>query len=155
MRLLFSTKISPEKHLVWHRIDEEEVLMQKRTLILTNIIICLVIIFGSLFIITLNQKNFETIVEDDIENISKLSASKIYSEIENSLTKPIYVGQTMANDLFLKNWLCEEKLSPDSAEHGDLIQQFLNDYREKYFYDSVFLVSAATGTYYYYEGVNK
>ncbi|MEG0650464.1 MAG: diguanylate cyclase [Oscillospiraceae bacterium] len=87
--------------------------------------------------------------------MSKLSASKIYSEIENSLTKPIYVGQTMANDLFLKNWLCEEKLSPDSAEHGDLIQQFLNDYREKYFYDSVFLVSAATGTYYYYEGVNK
>lgn len=126
--------------------------MKRITLILTQIIVCVVILLGILFILFANKENLKMIVLDDIENISKLSSSVIYSEIENNLIKPIFVSQTMANDLFLKNWLAEE---PASEEENSLIQDYLADYQENYGYDSVFLIPSKTNTYYYYKGINK
>ncbi|MEG1558410.1 MAG: diguanylate cyclase [Oscillospiraceae bacterium] len=128
--------------------------MKRITLVTINVIVCLVIFSGFLMISSLNKRSFNGIVENDIENISKLSSSTIYSQIDNSLTKPIFVGQTMANDLFLKNWLCDEPTGEDTQK-SELIQQYLAKYQKKYEYDSVFLVSARSNIYYHYEGINK
>ncbi|MEG2149101.1 MAG: diguanylate cyclase [Clostridiales bacterium] len=129
--------------------------MKKRTLIAINIIVCLIIFTGFVVINLLHNDNFNKIVENDIENISKLSSSTIYGQIDNSLTKPIFVGQTMANDTFLKNWLNKENPNEVQLEQQQLIQEYLSAYQNKYNYDSVFLVSANSEVYYHYEGINK
>lgn len=129
--------------------------MKKRNLIITTLAICLIILFGCLLIIFINQKNFETIVEDDIENISKLSTATIYGEIDNSLTKPIFVGQTIVSDLLLKNILKEEPASGENQEYARLIQDYLAEYQKKYGYDSVSLISAKSNIYYHFDGINK
>ncbi|MEG1269183.1 MAG: sensor domain-containing diguanylate cyclase [Oscillospiraceae bacterium] len=129
--------------------------MKKHSLIFMKCAVGLTILFGVLLILFTNEKSLKSIVSDDIENISKLSASTIYSEIDNSLTKPIYVAQTMANDSFLKSWLTDESSVGADAERSSEIQRYLMDYSIKYGYDSVFLVSEKSGTYYYKDGINK
>ncbi|MEG1869436.1 MAG: sensor domain-containing diguanylate cyclase [Oscillospiraceae bacterium] len=129
--------------------------MKKYSLNIMKFAVGFIILLGVLLILLANEKSFRKIVIDDIENISKLSSSIIYAEIDNSLTKPIFVGQTMANDLFLKNWLSEETENGGTAKQKEMIQKYLMDYREKYDYDIVFMVSAKSNIYYCQEGINK
>lgn len=129
--------------------------MKNPSSLLMKIAVGLTILFGVLLILFANEKSFKKIIADDIQNISKLSASIIFSEIDNSLTKPIFVGQTMANDLFLKNWLAQESAAGADSAQMALMQQYLFDYAEKYGYDSVAVTSAKSGVYYYQEGINK
>ncbi|MEG1981984.1 MAG: sensor domain-containing diguanylate cyclase [Clostridia bacterium] len=126
--------------------------MKRRTLILINVIVCFIIISGFAFVTILNNNNMGEIIENDIENITKLSSSTIYGEIDNSLTKPIFVGQTMANDTFLKTWLKNENTTLEN--NADIIN-YLTSYQKKYNYDSVFLVSSKTNVYYHFDGINK
>ncbi|MEG2074203.1 MAG: cache domain-containing protein, partial [Angelakisella sp.] len=120
-----------------------------------KIAVGLTIFLGVLIILFTNEKSFKNIAADDIENISKLSSSIIYAEIDNSLTQPIFVGLTMANDRFLKGWLREEAADGASAEQNELMRQYLMDYSNKYNYDSVFLTSEKSGIYYSQDGINK
>ena len=80
-------------------------------------------------------------------NISKLTATSIYSEIRNELTKPIFVSLTMANDNFLKNWLKEESDAIDAPSHQRELQKYLLGIKAKYNYNSVFVISAASKYY--------
>lgn len=120
-----------------------------------KIIMGLTILLGVLLILSTNEKSFKKIIGDDIENIAKLSSTIIYAEIENSITKPIFVGQTMANDLFLKGWLADE--NPDGSDAGqiEVMTRYLSNYSKKYGYDSVTLISAKSNIYYHQEGINK
>lgn len=129
--------------------------MKKHSLLLMKIAVGLTILLGVLVILFTNETSFKRFVSQDIQNVSKLSASIIYAEIDNSLTKPIIVGQTMASDLFLKNWLAEE--SPDGAtpDQLEMMKSYLSDYRDKYGYDSVTVTSEKSGVYYYQDGINK
>ncbi|MEG2087941.1 MAG: diguanylate cyclase [Angelakisella sp.] len=129
--------------------------MKKNAQHLMQFAVGLTILLGILTILLANQKSFKKIVADDIENISQLSASIIYAEIDNSLTKPIFVGQTMANDLFLKNWLTQENPTGGDTVQNAVMQQYLMNYCIKYGYDSVFAVSAKSNIYYHQEGINK
>lgn len=129
--------------------------MKKYSIFIVKLAVGLTILLGVLIILFTNEKSFEKIVTDDIENISKLSSSIIYAEIDNSLTKPIFVGQTIANDLFLKNWLAEESAGGASAANTDLLQKYLHDYNTKYSYDSVSVISQNSSIYYHQHGINK
>ncbi len=102
--------------------------------------------------VVINTLTYNGIIKEDIKNISKLSSTNIYSEINNELIKPIFVSLTMANDSFLKKWLVDEQEGKASEE--DLLT-YLNGFYEKYGYNSVFLVSEGTKDYYHYQGLHK
>ncbi len=128
--------------------------MDRRFKISTNILICVIILVGFVAMALTSYNAYSRIITDDIMNISRLTSTNIYAEIRNELTKPVFVSLTMANDSFLKKWLCNEQ-TLDSPAHQDELRQYLLGLKEKYGYDSVFLVSEATQTYYHYNGINK
>lgn len=117
-----------------------------------NLTISLAIITGFIVIIIINTLAYNAIIKEDIRNISKLSSTNIYSEINNELIKPIFVSLTMANDSFLKKWLIMEK--NDQAEYSDLVE-YLVGLKDKYEYNSIFLISEASKDYYHYRGFHK
>ncbi|MFA9463015.1 MAG: diguanylate cyclase domain-containing protein [Velocimicrobium sp.] len=129
--------------------------MEKKFKIKINILIVATILTGFLCICVMSSVTYNRIIRDDIKNISKLTSTNIYSDINNELTKPIFVSLTMANDSFLKTWLRDEETMVDSKKHEQKLLDYLNGIREKYNYESVFLVSNKTNNYYYYNGINK
>lgn len=129
--------------------------MEKQFKFKINILIIITIIIGFLSICATNSVTYNKIIKDDIKNISKLTSTNIYSDINSELTKPIFVSLTMANDSFLKSWLKDEKTMFDSQEHQQKLLDYLSGIKEKYNYDSVFLVSNNTDIYYHFNGINK
>jgi diguanylate cyclase (GGDEF)-like protein len=84
-----------------------------------------------------------------INNELPLTSNNIYSEIQGSLLRPIYVSSLMANDTFLKDWMLDGER--DVAQ----ITKYLNEIRNKYQVFSTFLVSDLSRNYYHYNGVLK
>jgi len=115
-----------------------------------SIIISMLIVMGFAAVVAVNYLTYSKVIKDDILNISKLSSSNIYSEINNELIKPIFVSLTMANDRFLIQWLEEEK-----SRDVELLQDYLSGIELKYDYSSVFMVSNQTKKYYHFNGVHK
>lgn len=132
-----------------------EVPMEKKSRIQINILILTTIIIGFISVLITSSITYNKIIRDDIKNISKLTATNIYSDISNELTKPIFVSLTMANDSFLKSWITDEKDLLESKEHEESLINYLNGIKEKYSYDSVFFVSSNTNIYYHFNGINK
>ncbi len=119
------------------------------------ILVCLVILCGFFGIVFTSLQTYTKFIEDDIKNISKLVATNVYSDIRNELTKPVFVSLTMANDSFLKQWLEFEPNEYNYYAHQEELVRFLCGIKSKYKYDAVFLISDATKTYYYFDGINK
>ena len=128
--------------------------MDRKFKISANILICVIILIGFIAVALTSANTYSDIINDDIMNISKLTSTNIYSDIRNELTKPIFVSLTMANDSFLKKWLKTES-ADNTAAHQEELRQYLLGLKQKYGYDSVFLVSDATHNYYHYNGLNK
>lgn len=112
--------------------------------------ICLIIVAGYSIMGLINYNSYSKIIKDDTLNITKLTAMNIYSEIQNELTKPIFVSLTMANDTFLKNWINNE-----GNENITDVTNYLKGIKEKYNYSSSFLVSSNTNNYYHWDGILK
>lgn len=129
--------------------------MKKHTAVRINVIVTIIIVIGFITTTYVNFRTYSHVIRDDIENISKLTSTNIYSEIKNELTKPIFVALTMANDSFLKDWLEEESENLDSEVYKDKLQKYLIGIKLKYDYNSVFAISENTSRYYHYEGVHK
>mgnify|MGYP000476563399 FL=1 len=86
--------------------------MKKHLLLFINSLLVLILVIGFTLTAFMSQQTYKPVIEDDIENISKLTASNIYAEIKGDMMKPLFVAQTMASDSFLKNWLYAEKKNP-------------------------------------------
>ncbi len=84
-----------------------------------------------------------------LDNELPLTSNNIYSEIQASLLRPIYISSLMANDTFLKDWMVE------GEQDVSKITRYLGEIRSRYDVASTFLVSANSGLYYHYEGVLK
>lgn len=115
-------------------------------------VVALMILLGIVLVALVNRQGFTKIVNDDIVHISKLSSAMLASKIDDDLANPIFVGQTMANDVFVKDWLAKEQSTDNAAAK---IQQYLKAYCDQYGYHSAFLVSAKSQIYYYQDGINK
>ncbi|MDO9492769.1 sensor domain-containing diguanylate cyclase [Acetobacterium sp.] len=115
-----------------------------------GLLISLIILIGIVAIVFFSFTTYSKIIKDDVLNISKLTSTNIYSEINNELTKPIFVSLTMANDSFVKQWLEQE----DSQNNQEIIA-YLEGLRNKYDYHSVFLISAKSLNYFHYNGLFK
>lgn len=129
--------------------------MERKSRIRINILVFIITLAGFVSMLLINYNTYSVIIKDDIKNISKLTATNIYSDISIQLTKPIFVSLTMANDKFVQDWLEQEKSDPDSVVLQQKIQEYLNGIKEKYNHNSVFLISDYTKNYYHYNGINK
>ncbi len=115
-----------------------------------GLLISLIILIGIVAIVFFSFTTYSKIIKDDVLNISKLTSTNIYSEINNELTKPIFVSLTMANDSFVKQWLQLEE-----PQKNQEIVDYLAGIRSKYNYHSVFLISAKSLNYFHYNGLFK
>ncbi len=84
-----------------------------------------------------------------LDNELPLTSNNIYSEIQASLLRPIYISSLMANDTFLKDWMLE------GEKDLSKVTRYLDEIRNKYEVDSTFLVSANSNHYYHYQGILK
>lgn len=129
--------------------------MKNKNTLKINLIISVIILIGFIAVGITSYNTYSKIIKEDIVNISKLTAANIYSDISNTLTKPIFVSLTMANDSFLIKWLLAEKEGERSEDHIIQLRDYLMGIKNKYDYASVFLVSEASKYYYHYQGINK
>ena len=129
--------------------------MKKRILLKTNLLICMIVIIGFALTAVLSYRaNYSSSIEK-IEQVTALSSDGIYYQMNAAFTKPINISLTMANDSLLRSLLEEEPAHLDDVTYPDTIKSYLNAYEQKYGYDSVFLVSAATGRYYNFNGIDR
>ena len=129
--------------------------MKKNTLLRTNLLVCAIIVVGFLFTAIIGYRTNWNVFEKDVEQVSNLTMESISHKIDSNFTKPLNISLTMANDSLLKGFLAEEQ---DHLEDGAFIktmQEYLEGYRDKYGYDSVFLVSAKTNRYYHFNGLDR
>lgn len=129
--------------------------MKKNTLLHTNAIVCIIITLGFVATSVIGYQSNTNIFKNDIEHVSTLAAEGIYYQIDKLLSEPINVSLTMANDSLLKNFLDGEKEHINDEEFIYKLQDYLNAYRNKYSYDSVFLVSTKTNNYYHFNGLDR
>ncbi|AQU10291.1 diguanylate cyclase [Clostridioides difficile] len=129
--------------------------MKKNTLLHTNIMVCIIITLGFVATSIIGYQSNTNIFKNDIEHVSTLAAEGIYYQIDKLLSEPINVSLTMANDSLLKNFLDGEKEHLNDEEFIYKLQDYLNVYRNKYSYDSVFLVSTKTNNYYHFNGLDR
>lgn len=129
--------------------------MQSNKLLRTNILVSIILVIGFTLIAIFSYKaNYKDSL-DNLERVSSLTAEGIYYQITAMFTRPVNTSQTMAHDSFLVEHLLNEPQEADNMEYIWTTQTYLNAYRIKYGFDSVFLVSAATGRYYNFNGLDR
>lgn len=129
--------------------------MKKHTLLLSNLIIIFSIVMGFIGMVYYDSRTYQELEEGHLENVLTLADIDISKHIENSMSKPVMVSKTMANDSFLKTWLQAEPTHHTDPTYLEQLYSYLKTYQEKYDYTTVFCISAQTGNYYYQEGLNK
>ena len=129
--------------------------MKKNVLLRTNFLVCIVIVIGFVVTSAISYKSNQGIFRKDIESVSRLTSEGIYHQIDTIFTKPINISLTMANDSLLKDFLEGEEEHLGDRDFIDTMRDYLNTYRDKYGYDSVFLASVKTKNYYYYNGLDR
>lgn len=129
--------------------------VKKNTLLRTNLLVCTIIIIGFIITSYIGFHSNIDVFERDAERVSNLAAEGIYNQIDKILSEPINVSLTMANDNLLKRFLSEEAGRMEDVSYVEELRDYLFAYREKYSYDSVFLVSTATNRYYHFAGLNR
>lgn len=129
--------------------------VKKHILLISNLIIILSIVVGFVAIVDRDARTYQDLAEQHLENIVSLADTDISKHIENSMTKPVMVSKTMANDEFLKEWLLQEKQNVGNSKYFEHLYGYLRAYQEEYNYTTVFCISAQTDNYYYQNGLNK
>lgn len=129
--------------------------MKKGALLATNLVVAAIIVLGFIITSVISYKSNIGIFERDIEHVLELASDGIYSKIDHIFTQPISVSLTMANDSLLKEFLNEENEQLVEDEYVLRFREYLCAYKDKYLYDSVFLVSTKTNRYYHYNGIDR
>lgn len=129
--------------------------MKNKILLRTNIFVCTIIVLGFIITSITSYRANMGVFEKDVEHVSDLAADGIFYQIDSIFTKPVNVSLTMANDSLLKEFLSDEinRIGDDTFIKS--MRDYLYAYREKYSYDSVFLVSTQTSRYYHFNGLDR
>lgn len=129
--------------------------MKNKILMRTNMLICAVILAGFLVTTVLSyQANYSASLES-IEQVSTLTSEGIFYQLSALFSRPVNVSLTMANDSLLKEYLAGELSHLQDDGYTQALRAYLEGYQRKYGYDSVFLVSTATGRYYNFAGIDR
>lgn len=130
-------------------------MIRKNVLMRTNVLVCIVIILGFATTSFISYRSNQGIFHKDIENVTALTSEGIYHQIDSLFIKPVNISLTMANDSLLEGFLAEENARAGDAEFIESMRTYLDTYRQKYDYDSVFLASSLTKRYYHFNGVDR
>ena len=129
--------------------------MKNNRLFKTNAVISLILLIGFALTAALSyHANYRTSL-DSMEQISTLTADGICYQLTAMFTKPVNVSLTMSHDSLLREHLSKETEYLADEKYVDTTRNYLDTYREKYGFDSVFLVSAATSRYYNFNGIDR
>ncbi|MEG0584980.1 MAG: diguanylate cyclase [Christensenellaceae bacterium] len=129
--------------------------MKKHTLFKVNLTICLIIIAGFIITSVISYRSNAGIYEKNVESVSTLASDGVYNEISSIFSQPINVSVAMANDSLLKTFVAGENDHLTDEHYVQEMRTYLNGYREKYDYDSVFFVSTDTARYYHFNGIDR
>ena len=129
--------------------------MEKNILLRTNAFVCVVIVVGFIITSIISYHSNKGMFKRDTEQVTELTCEGIEHEIDAAFMQPVNVSIAMANDNLLREFLLQEQHRIDDPEYIRGMQAYLGSYREKYNYDSVFLVSTQTSRYYHYNGVDR
>ncbi|MEG2458319.1 MAG: diguanylate cyclase [Raoultibacter sp.] len=121
-----------------------------------GVIISLVIVAGFALSGIISYFSFQSLFQKDVEAVSELTSENIYGNINALMDQPINVSVAMAHDTFLQDFMHTEAAGGLSGEGVSMLKDYLASYQQKYNFDSVFLVSAKTNTYYHYKnGIDR
>lgn len=129
--------------------------MKKNILLKTNVFVCAIILVGFMITAFISYHSNVEIFEKDAEHVTNLASEGMYYQIDAIFNKPVHVSLTMANDSLLKEFLRDENTNDQDDAFIESMRTYLNGYREKYVYDSVFLVSTQTNRYYHFNGLDR
>lgn len=134
---------------------KREIILKNKNVIKTNILICVILIIGfTLTAIFSYRANYQSSI-DNIEEVSSLSTEGIYYQLTTMFTKPVNISLTMAHDSLLVDHLSSGQEINDPTSFIETTKDYLNTYKEKYQFDSVFLVSSQTNNYYNFNGYDR
>ena len=129
--------------------------MKNKELARTNLLISIVLVIGfALTAVFSYRANYQASL-DNIERVSSLTTEGIYYRLTTMFAKPVNISITMAHDSLLIEHLLGEGEHLEDENYAETIRTYLKAYQEKYDFDSVFLVSAATGRYYNFSGLDR
>lgn len=129
--------------------------MKKHMLLISNLIMIFAVMAGFAVSVYQDTTSYQQVVEKHLQDVVSLADTDISNCIDSSMSKPVMVSKTMANDEFLKTWLSAEPKNTGDEAYLKQLYGYLKAYRKKYNYTTVFCVSAQTGNYYYQDGLNK
>ena len=129
--------------------------MKNNILLKTNLLVSVILLVGFALIATLSYRANYNASLVKIKQVSSLASEGIYYRLSTMLTKPVNISQTMAHDSLLIKLLEEEGSRYQEAGYQETIRKYLDTYKNKYDYDSVFLVSASTNNYYNFNGLDR
>lgn len=133
----------------------EENGLRNSKLLKTNVLISVILIIGFILTAFFSHRANYRVSLNTIEQVSSLSMDGIYYQLSSLLTKPVNIALTMAQDRFLVDHLLREQDQLDDDAYIQAIRRYLLAYRERYRFDSIFLVSTATRRYYTAGGVDR
>ncbi len=129
--------------------------MKDNHLLRINLNITVILVIGFALTAVLSYRaNYQASL-DNIEQVSSLTAEGIYYRLTTRFTKPVNISLTMAHDNLLARHLTGEARHPEDRAYVETTREYLDTYRKKYGFDSVFLVSTATGRYYNFKGIDR
>lgn len=129
--------------------------MKNNKLLRTNLLISVILVIGFITTAILSyQANYQASISS-IEQVSSLSTEGIFYQLSSLFSKPVNISLTMAHDSLLIEHLSKEASHMDDQEYVDTIEKYLDSYQKKYGFDSVFLVSATSGRYYNFDGIDR
>ena len=84
-----------------------------------------------------------------VRNTLPLTSNNIYSDIQESLLRPIYIASLMAHDTFLIDWMTSGEDDPEQ------VKRYLQAIQERYDVFSAFVISDLSHRYYHFDGILK
>lgn len=124
-------------------------------LLKTNALVSTILIVGFILTAILSYRaNYQASL-NKIEDVSALTAQGIYYQLSAMFARPLNISLTMAHDSLLVEHLSKEQQYPEDEEYVETIKGYLDAYRVKYGFDSVFLVSTVSGRYYNFNGLDR
>lgn len=121
----------------------------------TNLLVSVILIIGFLLTAFFSHRANYRVSLTAMEQVASLTTDGIYFQLSSLLNRPVNMAIAMAQDSLLTTHLLQEQEHLEDTDYARTLQSYLATYQEKDHFDSVFLVSAATGRYYSYNGIDR
>lgn len=129
--------------------------MRNNNLLKTNLLVSIILIIGFTVTAVFSYRaNFQASLSS-IEQVSELTAEGIFYQVSKKFAKPVNTSLAMSHDSLLVDHLLKETAHLEDEGYVETTKKYLETYRDKYGFDSVFLASAATGRYYNFNGIDR